>query len=58
MKKRSDPGSSVTEGLVTEGVNLNDISILSAKAIKDPCILIKLRRSNKRDVEVVYEEAL
>ncbi|SEQ10402.1 Alcohol dehydrogenase, class IV [Amphritea atlantica] len=48
----------LVEGLASRGVNLSDIPTLSAKAIKDPCILTNPRRSSKRDVEVVYEEAL
>ncbi|SEF93552.1 alcohol dehydrogenase-like regulatory protein ErcA [Marinobacterium lutimaris] len=40
------------------GVNMSDIPYLSTNAIKDPCILTNPRRSNKRDVELVYEEAL
>jgi alcohol dehydrogenase class IV len=40
------------------GVRAADIPILSAKAIKDPCILTNPRKSNQRDVEAVYEEAL
>jgi len=40
------------------GVNRSDISPLSAKAVLDPCILTNPRKSSKRDVEVVYEEAL
>lgn len=46
------------ETLGAQGVNLTDIPYLSANAIKDPCILTNPRRSNKRDVESVYEEAL
>ena len=46
------------EGLAASGVNISDIPILSDKAIKDPCILTNPRKSSKRDVEVVYEEAL
>lgn len=56
IKLKHDVG--LIEGLASSGVNLSDIPILSAKAIKDPCILTNPRRSNKRDVEVVYEEAL
>ncbi|MDO6562118.1 alcohol dehydrogenase-like regulatory protein ErcA [Amphritea sp. 1_MG-2023] len=48
----------LVEGLASSGVNLSDIPTLSAKAIRDPCILTNPRKSNKRDVEVVYEEAL
>ncbi len=40
------------------GVSNSDIPVLSGKAVKDPCILTNPRKSNKRDVEVVYEEAL
>ncbi|WP_027854364.1 alcohol dehydrogenase-like regulatory protein ErcA [Marinobacterium litorale] len=40
------------------GVRVADIPYLSANAIKDPCILTNPRRSNLRDVELVYEEAL
>ena len=46
------------EGLAASGVNISDIPVLSDKAIKDPCILTNPRKSSKRDVEVVYEEAL
>ncbi|WP_428604454.1 alcohol dehydrogenase-like regulatory protein ErcA [Sedimenticola sp.] len=40
------------------GVRTADIPTLSAKAVKDPCLLTNPRKSNRRDVEVVYEEAL
>jgi len=40
------------------GVKTADIPTLSEKAIKDPCLLTNPRKSNRRDVEVVYEEAL
>lgn len=40
------------------GVKIADIPTLSEKAIRDPCLLTNPRKSNKRDVEVVYEEAL
>ncbi|WP_299199735.1 alcohol dehydrogenase-like regulatory protein ErcA [uncultured Amphritea sp.] len=56
IKLKRDVG--LFEGLASRGVNLSDIPTLSAKAIKDPCILTNPRRSSKRDVEVVYEEAL
>ncbi len=44
--------------LSDKGVRVADIPILSVKAIRDPCLLTNPRKSNKRDVEVVYEEAL
>ncbi|RDE24144.1 iron-containing alcohol dehydrogenase [Motiliproteus coralliicola] len=48
----------LTQRLKEAGVSTSDIPMLSHKAIKDPCILTNPRKSNKRDVEVVYEEAL
>ncbi|WP_415905774.1 alcohol dehydrogenase-like regulatory protein ErcA [Neptuniibacter sp. QD48_55] len=44
--------------LKENGVNIVDIPVLSDHALQDPCILTNPRKSNKRDVEVVYEEAL
>ncbi len=40
------------------GVQKADVPDLSSKAIKDPCLITNPRKFNKRDVEVVYEEAL
>ena len=48
----------LTQRLRESGVSSSDIPELSKKALKDPCILTNPRKSNKRDVEVVYEEAL
>ncbi|OMH39621.1 alcohol dehydrogenase-like regulatory protein ErcA [Motiliproteus sp. MSK22-1] len=48
----------LTMRLKEAGVSSCDIPILSGQAIKDPCLLTNPRKSNKRDVEVVYEEAL
>ncbi len=48
----------LTHTLGEAGVSLSDIPSLSGKALTDPCILTNPRKSNKRDVEVVYEEAL
>ncbi len=46
------------ESLGFFGVNVSDIPSLSKNAIKDPCILTNPRKSSRRDVEVMYEEAL
>ncbi|WP_010323098.1 alcohol dehydrogenase-like regulatory protein ErcA [Marinobacterium stanieri] len=46
------------QSLADQGVHLTDIPYLSQNAIKDPCILTNPRKSNLRDVEAVYEEAL
>ena len=48
----------LTQKLAENGVKVSDIPTLSEKALKDPCILTNPRKSSKRDVEVVYEEAL
>lgn len=48
----------LSQRLTQAGVRSADIPMLSNQAILDPCILTNPRKSNKRDVEVVYEEAL
>ncbi|MCV6609865.1 MAG: iron-containing alcohol dehydrogenase [Amphritea sp.] len=48
----------LTQKLAESGVSISDIPVLSDHAILDPCILTNPRKSNKRDVEAVYEEAL
>jgi alcohol dehydrogenase class IV len=40
------------------GVSRSDVPFLTHHALGDPCILTNPRRSNSRDVAVVYEEAL
>ncbi|MDN3557776.1 alcohol dehydrogenase-like regulatory protein ErcA [Halomonas maura] len=40
------------------GVHTSDVPFLTRHAMEDPCILTNPRRSNERDVAVVYEEAL
>ncbi|BBB28027.1 alcohol dehydrogenase-like regulatory protein ErcA [Neptunomonas japonica] len=48
----------LTQKLAAQGVSLTDIPTLSSKAMQDPCIVTNPRKSNQRDVEAVYEEAL
>ena len=48
----------LTQKLEESGVKMTDIPILTDHALLDPCILTNPRKSNKRDVEAVYEEAL
>lgn len=48
----------LTQKLGENGVNISDIPTLSDHAMQDPCIVTNPRKSNKRDVETVYEEAL
>ena len=49
-------GISKTLGQVQ--VKKQDISDLSEKALNDACLLTNPRKSNKRDIEAIYEEAL
>lgn len=48
----------LTQKMAESGVHISDIPILSDHALLDPCILTNPRKSNKRDVAAVYEEAL
>lgn len=40
------------------GVARSDLSILSEKALKDPCMITNPRPASPRDIEVIYEESL
>ncbi|HKK01894.1 MAG TPA: alcohol dehydrogenase-like regulatory protein ErcA [Desulfuromonadales bacterium] len=40
------------------GVKGGDVSSLSKKALLDPCLITNPRPANRRDIEVIYEEAL
>lgn len=44
--------------LMELGVRTSDIPSLAGFAMQDPCIVTNPRKSSRRDVEVVYEEAL
>jgi alcohol dehydrogenase len=48
----------ITHTLGKRGVKSSDIPILAGKAIKDPCNATNPRKPNKRDLEVIYEEAM
>ncbi len=48
----------LTQKMAETGVHISDIPMLSDHALLDPCILTNPRKSNKRDVAAVYEEAL
>jgi alcohol dehydrogenase len=39
------------------GVTAGDIPVLAAKAYEDACLITNPRRSNRRDLETIYEEA-
>jgi alcohol dehydrogenase len=40
------------------GVRRSDLSQLSRKALRDPCLITNPRRATQRDLEVIYEESL
>ncbi len=40
------------------GVRTTDLSMLSQKAVKDPCMATNPRKPSSRDIEVIYAEAL
>ncbi len=39
------------------GLRPDDIPVLAAKAVKDPCLVTNPREADRRDLEVIYEEA-
>lgn len=53
---KKDAGISSTLG--DRGTRKNDIPVLAEKALKDPCLVTNPRIANKRDIEVIYENAL
>lgn len=48
----------IKDTLTDKGVKTADVIDLADKAVIDPCIITNPRRANKRDLEVIYEEAL
>lgn len=48
----------ITHRLEKVGVKMHDIPILANKAFHDACLLTNPRKANKRDLEVIYEQAL
>jgi alcohol dehydrogenase class IV len=48
----------IVDTLGTKGVSRDDVAPLAANAIKDPCIATNPRKPSKRDIEVLYEEAI
>ncbi len=48
----------IKDKLADKGVKYSDISDLAQNAMVDPCMITNPRTPNKRDIEVVYEEAL
>ncbi len=50
--------SGIDKTLRERGIHLTDIPELAEKALRDPCLVTNPRRFNKRDIEVIYAEAL
>jgi len=48
----------VNKKLSQKGISIADIPKLAKNAIKDACMATNPRHANKRDIEVIYEEAL
>lgn len=48
----------ISKSLGQVNVKNQDISTLAGKALNDACLLTNPRQANKRDIEVIYEEAL
>jgi alcohol dehydrogenase len=48
----------ISTGLTDKHVNSNDIPVLSGKAIKDPCNATNPRPPVRKDLEVIYSEAM
>lgn len=48
----------IKDTLAKKGISRTDVGQLASNALKDPCIATNPRVPNKRDIEVLYEEAL
>lgn len=48
----------IVSTLADISVRSADIPELAKKAIKDPCLLTNPRNASKRDIEIIYEEAI
>jgi alcohol dehydrogenase class IV len=49
--------SGIDATLKDKGISASDISIIAKNAIKDPCVATNPRKPDKRDIEVILEEA-
>ncbi len=48
----------ITKTLAQQGATMADIPALAEKALRDPCMVTNPRNPTRRDIEVIYEEAL
>jgi alcohol dehydrogenase class IV len=47
----------IRERLGSKGIRPSDIPVLSDKAVLDPCLITNPKTANRRDIQVIYEEA-
>jgi alcohol dehydrogenase len=47
----------IRERLGSKGIRPSDISVLSDKAVLDPCLITNPKTASRRDIQVIYEEA-
>ncbi|UTF51842.1 iron-containing alcohol dehydrogenase [Desulfomicrobium sp. ZS1] len=47
----------IKETLSSKGIRSSDIPELSDKAVLDPCLVTNPKAANKRDIQIIYEEA-
>ena len=47
----------IRDRLAAKGIRASDIPVLSDKAVLDPCLVTNPKTANKRDIQVIYEEA-
>ncbi|MFA6010783.1 MAG: alcohol dehydrogenase-like regulatory protein ErcA [Desulfobacteraceae bacterium] len=55
---RLKKNAGISNTLIDRGTHRSDIPVLAEKALKDPCLVTNPRQTNKRDIEVIYENAL
>ncbi|MGE4518008.1 MAG: alcohol dehydrogenase-like regulatory protein ErcA [Desulfobacteraceae bacterium] len=48
----------ITNTLKDTGVKSSDIPVLASKALNDACIVTNPKKAVKRDIEIIYEEAM
>jgi len=56
--KKLNQALGIHSSLSDKQVKTSDISVLSEKAIKDPCNATNPKPPKKRDLEVIYSEAM
>ena len=47
----------IQEHLSAKGIRVDDIPVLSEKAVLDPCLVTNPKTATTRDIQVIYEEA-